>query len=195
MIAKLKRGLKGSWFFFWGHFFALFLYDKKYLKGRWFEGRFFGLCAEGWVWITQNAVARILLRQNIEARFPVSHRITILCPDNIKFDVDDLNNFQSYGIYYQALGKITIGKGTYIAPNVGLITSNHDVNNLDKHMEPKPIILGEHCWIGMNSIILGGIMLGNKTIVGAGSVVTKSFPEGNCVIVGNPARKIKDLEK
>ncbi len=38
-------------------------------------------------------------------------------------------------------------------------------------------------------------MLGQRTIVGAGAVVTKSFPEGYCVIGGNPARKIKDLEK
>lgn len=46
----------------------------------------------------------------------------------------------------------------------------------------------------MNCSILPGVTLGEHTIVGAGSVVTKSFPEGNCVIAGNPARKIKELE-
>jgi acetyltransferase-like isoleucine patch superfamily enzyme len=45
----------------------------------------------------------------------------------------------------------------------------------------------------MNSVILPGVELGPHTIVGAGSIVTKSFPEGNCIIVGNPAKKIKDL--
>ena len=45
----------------------------------------------------------------------------------------------------------------------------------------------------MNSIILPGVKLGDKTIVGAGSIVTKSFEEGNCVIVGNPAKIIKKL--
>lgn len=43
-------------------------------------------------------------------------------------------------------------------------------------------------------MILPGITLGDNTIVGAGSVVTKSFPEGNCIIAGNPAKKIRDLD-
>lgn len=46
----------------------------------------------------------------------------------------------------------------------------------------------------MNAMILPGVKLGNNTIVGAGSVVTKSF-EGDCIIAGNPAKKIKDIEK
>lgn len=45
----------------------------------------------------------------------------------------------------------------------------------------------------MNSVILPDVTLGDHTVVGAGSVVTKSFPDGYCVIVGNPARKLRDL--
>lgn len=195
MLAMLKKGLKGCWFFFWGHLFALFFYNKKYLTGRWFDGKLHGLCASGWIWVTHDAVARILLRCNTEARFPVSPKVTMLFPENIQFDPDDLNNFQSSGIYFQAIGTITIGKGTYIAPNVGLITSNHVVGNLDAHEEPRPITLGKGCWLGMNSVILPGVTLGDGTVVGAGAVVTKSFPEGYCVLVGNPARKLRDLPK
>lgn len=195
MLAMLKRGIRGCWFYFWGHLFALFFYQKKYLTGRWFRGKLGGLCASGWVWVTHDAVARILLRQNTEARFPVSPNIRILCPENIRFNPDDLNNFQSSGIYFQAIGRITIGKGTYIAPNVGLITSNHVIGDLDAHEPPEPITLGEGCWLGMNSVVLPGVTLGDGVVVGAGAVVTKSFPEGHCVIAGNPARKIKDLSK
>ena len=188
------KALRGCWFFFWGHFFSMLLYDKKYLRGRWFQGKLNGICAQGWVWVTKDAIARIILRENIESPFPVSHRITIICPHNIEFHPDDLNNFQSFGIYYQAFGSIKIGKGTYIAPNVGLITSNHDIKNLDNHMPPQKIILGEKCWVGMNSVTLGGVVLGENTIVGAGSVVTKSFPEGHCIIAGNPAKKLRNIE-
>jgi len=47
----------------------------------------------------------------------------------------------------------------------------------------------------MTSTVLPGGELGDYTIVGAGSVVTKSFPEGYCVIAGNPARRIKQLDR
>lgn len=89
--------------------------------------------------------------------------------------------------------KLIIGSGTIIAPNCGFITSNHDLNDFSKSAPGKDITIGSKCWIGMNSMILPGITLGDNTIVGAGSVVTKSFPQGNCVIAGNPARKIRDL--
>ena len=79
--------------------------------------------------------------------------------------------------------------------NVGLITANHSLEDLDKHQEGKPIVLGKSNWIGMNSVILPGVILGDNTVVGAGSVVTHSFPEGNCVIAGAPAKKIRKLEK
>ena len=192
-MKHIKNGIKGVWYFFWGHLFALFMYDKKYLTGRWFENKYHGLGATGWEWVTYDALARLRFHDNLTARFPVAHGCRVVCPENISFDPNDLNNFQSNGIYYQALGKICIGGGTYIAPNVGLITANHDLLDPDKHLEPKPITLGKQCWIGMNSVILPDVTLGDHTVVGAGSVVTKSFPDGYCVIVGNPARKLRDL--
>ena len=115
---------------------------------------------------------------------------------NISFHPDDINNFQGIGNMFQVLekGHITIGKGTWIASNVSIITTNHSIRNPDEHDEPRDVIIGEKCWIGVNSVILPGVELGFHTVVGAGSIVTKSFTEGNCVIAGNPARKLKDLE-
>jgi len=90
--------------------------------------------------------------------------------------------------------KIHIGHNTWIGPNVGIITQNHDLANLYHFQPPKDVIIGNGCWIGMNSVILPGIILGDHTIVGAGSVVTRSFPEGKIVIAGNPARLLKKIE-
>lgn len=102
--------------------------------------------------------------------------------------------FQGQGKYFQAQdAKIIIGRGTYIANNVGIITTNHDINNLDRHDPGKNIKIGEKCWIGMNSMILPGVHLGSGTIVGAGSVVTKSFLQGNIIIAGNPAKIIRTI--
>jgi len=113
----------------------------------------------------------------------------------VRFHPDNLDNFQSPGCYFQCGGPLSIGYGVYIAPNVGLINANNATWNLDRHVAGAPITLGDHCWIGMNAVILPGVELGERTVVGAGSVVTKSFPEGHCVIAGNPARILRRLEK
>lgn len=161
-----------------------------------FKSRHFKLVGGyGWKWVSHCFWSQKILGINGAVPWCVSFKATVGDYRNIEFDYDDLNNFMVGGGYYQASGaKIVIGRGTYIAPNVGLITANHDLSNLDKHNEAKPIFLGEKCWIGMNSVILPGITLGTSTIVAAGSVVTKSFTEGNCIVAGNPAKKIRDLK-
>ncbi len=99
----------------------------------------------------------------------------------------------SPGNYIQAFGKIYIGDYTQIAPNVGIITGNHDLCDNRKHVV-KDVHIGKYCWIGMGAIILPGVSLGDYTIVAAGAIVTKSFEEGFCVIGGNPAKLIKKIE-
>lgn len=147
----------------------------------------------GWIWICNGIVHQKIIGYNRFVPWPVSSRIIVVGSQNIKFDWDDLNNFQTVGNYFQAFGKISIGKGCYIAPNVGLITQNHNLQDLDERIEAQSIILGKSCWLGMNSMILPGVHLGDHTVVGAGSIVTKSFPLGHCVIAGNPARIIKEI--
>jgi len=170
-------------------FMSLF-FDRRYLKGKYFENS-----VMGYQWCFRSIFKQKILGFNRNIPWPVSPFIVISNFRNIIFDPDDLNNFQGFGNYYQNFAaKIIIGKGSYIAPNVGIITANHDIDNLDSHLPGKDVILGKKCWIGMNSVILPGVELGDHTIVGAGSVVTKSFPEGNCVIAGNPAKIIRYLE-
>lgn len=57
----------------------------------------------------------------------------------------------------------------------------------------KDVVIGSNCWIGMNAVILPGVVLGDRTIVGAGGIVTKSFPNGHCIIAGNPAKIIRTI--
>ena len=57
------------------------------------------------------------------------------------------------------------------------------------------VTIGKCCWVGAGAAIRPNTQLGDFTIVGAGAVVTRSFPEGYCVIAGNPARKIRDLDR
>ncbi|MBA4283878.1 MAG: acyltransferase [Candidatus Puniceispirillum sp.] len=169
-------------------FISSFFYDPKYFKGKYFEEK-----VSGWMWLLIGIKNKIL-GFNINTKFPVHPSTNIHNCDNIQFDIDDLHIFQVPGCYYNNFSaKIFLGKGTYIAPNVGIITANHDFDNLSKHLPGKDVTIGDNCWIGMNSVILPGVELGNNTIVGAGSIVTKSFKEGNIVIGGNPAKIIKKI--
>lgn len=97
------------------------------------------------------------------------------------------------GCYINGNGGIIMGDFARVASNVGIISSNHDVYNHSKHIA-KPIIIGNHCWIGQGVLIMAGVELGPRTIVAGGSVVTKSFPDGFCIIGGNPAKLIKTLD-
>ena len=134
--------------------------------------------------------------QNRKIPWPINPNTIISNPNNIEFDVNNINIFQTPGCYFQNhSAKIIIGKDCYIAPNVGIITANHDFSDLSKHSEGKNVVIGNKCWIGMNAVILPGVTLGDQTVVGAGSVVTHYFREGHCIIAGNPAKVIKPLNK
>ncbi|GAB6680991.1 hypothetical protein BOVMAS27_04600 [Streptococcus uberis] len=170
-------------------FFGIF-YDKQYLKGYFFDEK-----RLGWYWAWRGLKGR-LFGDNRSIPWPIHPNSIVSNANNIKFDVDDLNIFQVPGCYWQNhAAKTVIGKGSYVAPNVGIITTNHDVYNISAHSNGKDIILGKECWIGMNAVILPGVVLGDHTVVAAGSVVTKSFQNGYCVIGGVPATKIKDLSE
>lgn len=57
----------------------------------------------------------------------------------------------------------------------------------------KPIHICSKAWIGMKSIILKGVTIGEGAIVAAGSVVTKDV-EPWTIVGGNPAKVIKKLK-
>src|SRR5262249_46443740 len=60
--------------------------------------------------------------------------------------------------------------------------------------DSRPIVIGEDCWLGWGTFLMGGVHVGRGAIVGAPSVVTKNV-EPYAMVAGNPARPIgKRLE-
>lgn len=103
----------------------------------------------------------------------------------------------SHGCYIFAKenSPIEIGDYTIVAPNVCIAGFNHDIYDISIFQDGGGVKIGRYCWLGMNSVVLPGVTIGDHTIVAAGCVVTKSFTEGYCILAGNPARKIRDLDK
>ena len=101
---------------------------------------------------------------------------------------------QRGGCYIQGLGKLFIGDYVEITQNCIVISRNHKLISQAEH-EDKETIIGDHCWIASNSLIMAGVVLGPRTVVAAGSVVTKSFPDGYCLIAGNPAKMVKPISR
>lgn len=56
------------------------------------------------------------------------------------------------------------------------------------------IVLKKGCLIGMNSMIMPGVTIGEGAIVGAGSLVTKDIPAWT-IATGRPAKVVKEISE
>ena len=111
------------------------------------------------------------------------------------------------GATIYARSRISIGDHTNIGGNVKILDNDFHPINAEERIRllqnvrggetgdlipAKEIYIGQNCFLGCNSIILKGTVLGNNCVVGAGAVVCGRF-EDDCVIAGNPARIIRKL--
>lgn len=143
--------------------------------------------------VTFGQWCRFWLSKDKSLYWPVHKNSELTHPNNIYVGINSKVGLRP-GNYIQANGGLFVGNYVTITPNCGVITGNHNPINHNEHID-KEVKIEDYCWIGMNSMLLPGVHLGPRTVVAAGSVVTKSFPDGFCVIGGNPAKLIKELDK
>lgn len=120
-------------------------------------------------------------------------------------------------------GNVIIGKHCYIGPGAALrgdwgtiiIEDGCNVQeNCTIHMFPGVTVLlkegahighgavihgatiGKNCLVGMNSVIMDNVILGDECVVGALSFIkTDAVFEPRSLIVGNPAQRIKEVSQ
>lgn len=111
------------------------------------------------------------------------------------------------GATFYARKGIYIGNNTAIGGNCKILDNDFHPINAEERLKllnddhggdcadlipTREIHIGENCFIGCNSIILKGTVLGDGCVVGAGAVVAGKF-DGNCVIAGNPAKVTRKI--
>lgn len=137
-----------------------------------------------------NKAMKDVFGENIGENSFVFAPISGACFDKIKIGK---NVFINSNTLFMARGGITIEDDVQIAANVQLLTNNHDPYER-QILICKPILIKKGAWIGAGATIMPGICVGAHSIVGASSVVTHDVPD-YAVVVGNPAKVIKTLDK
>lgn len=92
---------------------------------------------------------------------------------------------------------ITIGSYCQLTGGVKILT--HGGAGAARRWHPKfdifgKVKIGNYVYLGLNSLIMPGVTIGDNVLVAAGSVVTKSIPD-NVVVGGNPAKLICTIEE
>lgn len=106
-----------------------------------------------------------------------------------------IGNNSGLGVNCIVNGPLSIGDNVMMGPDVAILTSTHNYKTINVPMseqgcEVSPVEIGNDVWIGMRSIILPGVKIGNGAIIGAGAVVTKDVPDF-AVVGGVPAKVLK----
>jgi UDP-3-O-[3-hydroxymyristoyl] glucosamine N-acyltransferase len=89
---------------------------------------------------------------------------------------------------------IHIGEGSLIG--AGCLICDSDMHEVplgaQNSVNSAPIHIGKHVFIGANSIILKGVIIGDGAVIGAGAVVTGDIPPAT-LAAGQPARVLREL--
>ena len=151
---------------------CIFLY-RRYFG---FSRKKFGYCGEK---VTLNPPLTLLAPKNIYLYGDNKLDDAVVLAANAKFIMKE---------HSAAASGLKVATGSHamiIGRNYREITESEKPKGLDKD-----VIVEENVWIGMNVVLLSGVVVGRGSTVAAGSVVSKSLPP-YCVAGGVPAKPIK----
>jgi acetyltransferase-like isoleucine patch superfamily enzyme len=109
------------------------------------------------------------------------------------------------GVIISVADRVTIGAGTLMAHGAQIFdNTSHALDWAERQRHFRGLIgrekkgpiefpraavtIGRHCWLGMNSLVLKGVTVGDRSIVGAGTVVTRDVPPDTVAVWGGELR-------
>jgi acetyltransferase-like isoleucine patch superfamily enzyme len=133
--------------------------------------------------------------KNAGKNLQIGMRVRFINPQNIS--IGD-NVYLAQECWVNGKGGIVFENNVTLGPRCGVVTTKHRyekgiVLNGIGAGEASPIKICEGSWLGMYTVVTGGISIGKGNIVAAHSVVTKDTPDFS-LVGGVPARVIKNFE-
>lgn len=99
-------------------------------------------------------------------------------------------------LFISCIDSVIIQNDVIISDRVFISDHSHDYSNINIPIKNQPlkkegeVLIKKGAFIGVNAVIMPGVVVGKNSVVGASSVVTKSIPD-YCVAAGVPAKIIK----
>lgn len=90
---------------------------------------------------------------------------------------------------------LTIGRDCMFSHHIRIFTTDmHSImdDNGNRLNLGENVIIGNHVWIGMSTMVLKGSQIPDGSVLGAGSVYAGKNNDNHCIYAGNPARKVKE---
>lgn len=138
-----------------------------------------------------------------------SHNKVIVGSDcrlsGVTFWIQDNNNTIIIG------NKTSMGHGTELAALEGtridigedcMLSNRIQIRTSDSHSiideknvrinHARDVVIEDHCWIGMECLIMKGALLRRNSVLGARSVLTSSSYNAGCVLAGAPAKVVRE---
>lgn len=131
---------------------------------------------------------------------------TLICNrDQSRISIGD-RTFIGSGVIIDAATEIAVGDDVMIA--FGAVIADHNSHSIYfeerkndvlewaagrkdwSHVDSAPVRIHDKAWIGMRSILLKGVTIGEGAIVAAGAVVVNDVPPWT-IVGGNPAKPLK----
>ena len=108
------------------------------------------------------------------------------------------NCFIGDGVFIDLYDNLTLEDNVTLAQRV-LVLTHTNVGYQDHPLQKyfpkhsKPVVIRKGSFIGANSTILPGVIIGERSFIAAGSVVTKDVPRES-VYAGSPAKLIRKIK-
>lgn len=137
----------------------------------------------------------ILYKLNIIDGVKLAGKLGVKCGKGCKFLDNPLKIFGSEPYLVKLGDNVELTNGTRIVTHDGGLWVLRNLSDDFKKADSfSPVTIGNNVFVGIDTIILPGVEIGDNVVIGAGSVVTKNIPD-NSVACGVPAKVIKGIEE